>query len=122
MQEHILTGRIAGLVIFRLPEFGTRASFSIECAGRGPVICCIAGDVAREFVTHQGDIVVVNGSYEARPSTAPAKSRWAGRFHVRAVLGSARHPLSGMWGVEASELREVAKSPLESDRSIISGF
>ena len=73
-------------------------------------------------VTHQGDIVVVNGSYEARPSTAPAKSRWAGRFHVRAVLGSARHPLSGMWGVEASELREVAKSPLESDRSIISGF
>ncbi len=87
MQEHILTGRIAGLVIFRLSEFGTRASFRIECAGCGLVICCIAGDVAREFITHysEGDMVAVRGIHEARPSTASGNAQWAGRFRVRAV-------------------------------------
>jgi hypothetical protein len=87
MQEQVLTGRIAGLAIFRLPEFGTRASFRIECAGRGPVLCCIAGDVASEFITHyrEGDTVTVRGIPEARPSTASANTRWDGRLRVRAV-------------------------------------
>jgi hypothetical protein len=87
MQEHVLTGRIADLAVFRVPEFGTRARFNIECTGRDPVICCIAGDVAREFVAHygQGDTVTVRGFFEARPSTASASARWAGRFRVRAV-------------------------------------
>ena len=36
-QECILAGRIARLAIFSVPEFGTRASFHLECAGRaGP--------------------------------------------------------------------------------------
>jgi hypothetical protein len=37
MQEHILIGRLTGLQIFRVPEFGTRASFRIECGGQCPV-------------------------------------------------------------------------------------
>jgi len=46
MQEQIFTGRIAGLVIFRVPEFGTRARFAIEDTGRYPVVCAVEGDVA----------------------------------------------------------------------------
>ena len=87
MQEHILIGRIAGLTIIRVPEFGPRVSFRIERAGCSPVICCIAGDVAREFTARYrtGDTVAVRGSYEARPSTASVNARWAGRFRVSVV-------------------------------------
>ena len=87
MEEHILTGRIAGLVIFRLMEFGTRASFTIESAARCPVVCSVAGNVAREFIAHycEGDMVVVRGIHEPRPSTAAANTPWVGRFRVRAV-------------------------------------
>ena len=87
MQEPILTGRIIGLQIFRVPEFGTRASFKIESAGRCPVTCAVAGDVAREFITHyrEGDIVAVRGIYEPRPSTASSNTPWAARFRVHAL-------------------------------------
>src|SRR6516162_4823688 len=72
MQEHTFTGRIAGLVIFRVTEFGTRARFKVEDMGRSPVVCAVEGDVAREFIAHycEGDKVTVRGIYEPRPSTA----------------------------------------------------
>jgi hypothetical protein len=87
IQERILTGRIANLVIITVPEFGTRASFRIECVAQCPVFCCVAGDVARELIAHyrEGDMVAVRGFYEARPSTAAANTPWVGRFRVRAV-------------------------------------
>ena len=87
MQEHTFTGRIAGLVIFRVPEFGTRARFKIEDMGRSPVICAVEGDVAREFIARycEGDKVTVRGTYEPRPSTAAANTPWDPRFLVRAV-------------------------------------
>lgn len=87
MQECILTGRISGPAIFRVPEFGTRTSFTIVDEGRCPVVCAVEGDVAREFVTRccEGDIVTVTGFYEARPSTAAANTPWTGRFRVHAV-------------------------------------
>src|SRR5215472_13442119 len=87
MQKHTLIGRIASLTIIRVPGFGTRVSLRIERAGCSPVICCIAGDVAREFVVRYrpGDTVAVRGSYEARPSTASGNARWVGRFRVSVV-------------------------------------
>ena len=87
MEEHILTGRIAGLVIFRLTEFGTRASFTIESAARCPVVCSVAGNVAREFIAHycEGDMVAVRGVDEPRPSTAAVNTPWLGRLRVHAV-------------------------------------
>jgi hypothetical protein len=86
-QECILTGRITRLAIFRVPEFGTRASFHLEDAGRRPVICAVAGDVAREFNTQhcEGDMVVVTGFKEPRPSTAAANTPWSGRFRLRDI-------------------------------------
>jgi len=86
-QESILTGRITRLAVFRVPEFGTRASFHLEYAGRPPAVCAVAGDVAREFIAHycEGDVVVVSGFHEARPSTAAANTPWAGRFRVRDI-------------------------------------
>src|SRR5215471_20925398 len=74
MQEQTFTGRIASLVIFRVPEFGTRARFKVEDMGRSPVVCAVEGDVAREFITRyrKGDEVTVRGIYEPRPSTAAA--------------------------------------------------
>ena len=36
IQEHRLIGRITGLQIFKLPEFGTRASFRLTCSGQYP--------------------------------------------------------------------------------------
>jgi len=82
MHEHFLIGRITGLQIFKVPEFGTRASFTLECWGQSSVICCVAGDVAREFVTYyrEGDIIAVKGIYEPRPSTAFSKTPWAAAF------------------------------------------
>ena len=83
-QECILNGRITRLVVFRVPEFGTRASFHLERAGRSAAICAVSGDVAREFIAHycEGDTVVVSGFHEARPSTAAADTPWVGRFRV----------------------------------------
>jgi hypothetical protein len=49
-QGHVLIGQITGLRVFSVPEFGTRASFKLECSGPCSVACCIAGDVAREFL------------------------------------------------------------------------
>ena len=49
-QEHVLIGRITGPRVFSVPEFGTRASFTLECLGQCSVACCIAGDVARGFL------------------------------------------------------------------------
>ena len=46
-QEYVLIGRITGLRLFSVPEFGTRASFTLGCSGQCSVACCIAGDVAR---------------------------------------------------------------------------
>lgn len=86
-QGCILTGRITRLAIFRVPEFGTRASFHIEYTGRPPAICVVSGDVAREFITHycEGDMVVVRGFHEPKPSTATANTPWRGRFRVRDI-------------------------------------
>ena len=85
-QECILAGRITRLAIFRAPEFGTRASFHLECAGR-PIVCAVSGDVAREFIAHycEGVPVVVNGFHETRPSTAAVNTPWYGRFRVRGI-------------------------------------
>ena len=87
MQEHTFTGRIAGLVIFRVPEFGTRARFKVEDMERPPVVCAVEGDVAREFIARyrDGDHVTVRGTYEPRPSTAAANTPWVPRYRVRAV-------------------------------------
>jgi hypothetical protein len=65
MQERILTGRIARLGVWTLPELGTRASFTIEGTGQPSVFCAVEGDVAREFITHycEGDIVAVRGFF-----------------------------------------------------------
>jgi len=93
-QEHVLIGRITGPRMYRVPEFGTRASFTLECSGQCAVACCIAGDVARGFLAscRDGDIVAVDGIYEPHPSTASPKTPWVGRFRVRAlrILESAR--------------------------------
>ena len=87
MQEHTFTGRIASLVIFRVPEFGTRAKFIIEDMGQDPVVCAVEGDVAREFIARycEGDNVTVWGIYEPRPSTAAAGTPWVPRYRVRVV-------------------------------------
>ena len=63
MQEHTFTGRITGLVIFSVPEFGIRARFKFEDTGRSPVVCAVEGDVAREFIAcyREGDKVTVTG-------------------------------------------------------------
>lgn len=84
MHELTFTGRISRLAIFSVPEFGTRASFTIDVTGRLPVVCAAEGDVAREFVGRygEGDTVMVKGVYEPRPSTAPANSPWVARFRV----------------------------------------
>jgi hypothetical protein len=87
MQEHSFAGHIAGLVIFRVPEFGIRARFTIEDTGQDPVVCTVEGDIAREFTTHyrEDDNIAVRGIYEPRPSTAAANTPWVPRYHVRAV-------------------------------------
>jgi len=86
-KQHTFTGRIAGLVISMVPEFGTRARFKLEDMGRSPVTCAVEGDVAREFIARycEGDKVTVRGTYEPRPSTAAANTPWGPRFLVRAV-------------------------------------
>ena len=83
-QERILIGRITRLAIFKVPEFGTRASFHLEYAGRPPAVCAVDGDVARDFVKHcrEGDVVVVKGFHEPRPSTAAVNAPWLGRIRV----------------------------------------
>ena len=87
MQEDSFTGRIANLVIFRVPEFGVRARFTIEDAGRDPIVCAVEGDVAREFIARyrEGDYVTVRGIYEPRPSTAAANTPWVARYRVRGM-------------------------------------
>jgi hypothetical protein len=50
MRERTLIGRIIDLQIFPAPEFGTRASFKILCAGQRPVTCSVSGNVARELI------------------------------------------------------------------------
>ena len=86
-QEHVRIGRITGPRVFSVPEFGTRASFTLECSGQCYVACCVAGDVARGFLAscREGDIVAVDGIYEPYPSTASPKTPWVGRFRVRAL-------------------------------------
>ena len=87
IQECSFTGRITCLAIFKVPEFGTRASFRLECAERPPAICAVDGDVARNFVKNycEGDVVVVRGFHEPRPSTAAVNTPWVGRFRVRDI-------------------------------------
>ena len=119
MQEHIHTGRIAGSVIFRVPEFGTRASFTIEGSGLSPIVCAVDGDVAREFIARycEGDEVSVRGTYEPRPSTAAANAPWVARFRIRAahlakehLTGASRGAKSGPPN-EAHEARNRAATP-----------
>ena len=87
MRDHIFTGHIAGLVTFSVPEFGTRARFTLEDGGRPSVVCAVEGDVARKFIAYysDGDRVVVRGIYEPRPSTAAGSTPWVARFRVRGV-------------------------------------
>jgi hypothetical protein len=63
IQEHLLVGRIAGLRVFRVPEFGTRASARLRCLRECSVTCCVAGALARELVTFycEGAMVAVSG-------------------------------------------------------------
>jgi hypothetical protein len=88
MEERIVTGRIAGLAIFDLPEFGTRARFMVEATGTCPVVCAIEGNIAREFIAHycEGDLVAVRGMHEARPSTAAANTLGLADFAYAAWL------------------------------------
>jgi len=87
MQERTLTGRIANVAIFSLVEFGTRASFKIECGARSRTVCAVEGNAAREFIAHccEGDMVTVRGVDEPRPSTAAVNTPWLGRFRVCAM-------------------------------------
>ena len=84
MQHQVFTGQISGLVIFTVPEFGTRAKFTIDDIGGSLVVCAVEGDVAREFLTHysEGDKVAVKGFYEPRPWTGAANTPWVARFRV----------------------------------------
>lgn len=109
MQEHIHTGRIAGLVIFRVPEFGARASFTIEGTGRSSIVCAVEGDVAREFITRycEGDEVSVRGIYEPRPSTASANSPWVSRFRIRAAQLAKEHLTAASRGTRPELPKEV---------------
>jgi hypothetical protein len=86
-KEQILVGHVTELRIFTVPEFGTRASFRLNRGGQCSIICCVAEDVVREFVTYyrEGDIVAVQGNYEPRPSTASSKTPWVGRFRVHGL-------------------------------------
>ena len=86
-QEHVLAGRIVDLTVMTVPEFGMRASFRLDYAGQRSVSCCVADDVAREFIAlyREGDIAAVSGTYETRPSTASANTPWAGRFRIHAL-------------------------------------
>jgi hypothetical protein len=92
----MLTGRITDLIITTVIEFGTRASFRIECAGQCPMFCCVEGNVARELIAHycEGDWVAVTGFNEPRPSTTAANTPWPGRFRVRAVRAAEDVPLA----------------------------
>ena len=74
-------------MIFSVPEFGTRVSFTIGETGRLPVVCAAEGDVAREFIgsCREGDKITVRGIYEPRPSTAAVNTPWVARFRVRDV-------------------------------------
>ena|SRR5262249_25199744 len=85
--QQMLTGRITDLVITTVTEFGTRASFRIDCAGQSPMFCCVDGNVALGLIAHycEGDWVTVTGFDEPRPSTAAPNTPWPGRFRVRAV-------------------------------------
>jgi hypothetical protein len=109
MQEHIYTGRIAGLVIFRVPEFGTRASFTIEGTGQSPVLCAVDGDVDREFIARysEGDEVSVRGIYEPRPSTAAANAPWAARFRIRAAQLVKEDPTAASRGTNLGPTKEI---------------
>ena len=46
----VVVGRIAGLQIFSVAQFGTRASFRLEWPGQDSVTCRVDGDVASELV------------------------------------------------------------------------
>jgi hypothetical protein len=111
MEDCFLSGQIADLLIFNVPEFGLRASFKIERPRQPPIVCAVAGEVARKFVGRyrEGDIVVVGGVREPRPSTAARSTSWKGRFRVRAVSAGARiefamEPIGSVpWAREARE-------------------
>ena len=85
----VVVGRIAGLQIFSVPQFGTRASFRLEWPGQDSVTCRVDGDVARELVASyfEGDVIAVKGAYEPRPSTASPKAPWIPRFCIQALCG-----------------------------------
>ena len=83
----VVVGRIAGLQIFSVPQFGTRASFRLEWPEQDAVTCRVDGDVARELVASyfEGDVIAVNGAYEPRSSTASPKTPWIPRFCIQAL-------------------------------------
>jgi hypothetical protein len=91
ISEHHLVGRIAALAIVSVPEFGTRASFTLEHAGRAPVHCVAFGTVAAAFLAgrhREGDTIAVTGVPEPRPATASSATPWTGRLRVRAAAAA----------------------------------
>jgi hypothetical protein len=102
MKERILTGRITRLVVFRVPEFGTRASFHLECAGRHPTVCAVAGDVARELTAHyrEKDMVVVRDLHESRPSSQS--------FQLRTRVSSHRRNAARPWATRGEKMVTTA--------------
>jgi hypothetical protein len=111
MEDCFFSGRIADLSIFNVQEFGLRAGFKIERPGQAPIVCAVSGEVAQKFVGRyrEGDIVVVGGVHEPRPSTAAGNTPWNGRFRVRAVCAGSRvefamEPISStLWVRQAIE-------------------
>jgi hypothetical protein len=92
MEYCFFSGRIVDLSLFNVPEFGLRASFKIERPGQASIVCAVSGEVAHKFIGRyrEGDIVVVGGVREPRPSTAALNAPWNGRFRVRAVCAGSR--------------------------------
>jgi hypothetical protein len=111
MENCFFSGRIADLSIFNVQEFGLRASFKIERPGPASIVCAVSGEVARKFIRRyrEGDIVLVGGVHEPRPSTAAGDTPWNGRFRVRAVCALSRvefamEPIASvLWGRKATE-------------------
>jgi len=87
MEQQQYSGRITGLAIHELQEFGMRASFTIEVPGRYSIPCVASGVLARSLAAKitEGDWVLVSGIAEERPTSASSETPWRGRLRVRTL-------------------------------------